>query len=146
MSKRYILKNGKVVRTVEDGESYILKDGESLGGGSFMLMDSVQHSVSQNTVQVFDAIGHKPGFVGVSMGDADHLARAQRYTERKAKLADAWKDAPPLPHGALADAGSANAIDDARRAFASSHGQDGRDAAYQARNRRLEDAWKGGAV
>lgn len=77
-------KHGKFVRNLDDDESYTVKDRESIRF-NLQFMDAMP---------VFDSVGHRPG--AVTLTDSERDRRAQMYADNKARISDAWKNAPPL--------------------------------------------------
>jgi hypothetical protein len=74
---------------------------------------------------------HAPGFVPVSLTDAEIEARELARDQRKSKLSDAWRN-PPAIDASLAKKDEATPATDS-------------EARYAARDKRLENAWRGAA-
>lgn len=112
---KQLFRDGEYVRDLGDDESYTVKDRESIRF-NLQFMDAMP---------VFDGAGHRPG--AVSLTDAERDRRAQMYADNKARISDAWKNAPPLAADvAPAPIKTGDALEDA----------------YEARSRRLADAWQ----
>lgn len=118
--------DGKVIDT------HIVPDGGSVKV-KMIFMDAAMVDAAAITRQATDAqLLHRPGFL-TSLTDVEINASEAARDARKAALGDAWKNPPALLDGAAAAKQAAPGI------------TTDSEARYEARDKRLENAWRGAA-
>jgi hypothetical protein len=111
-------------RTDDDDKNRVLKDGEKITV-RMNFMDSVQTRIANNDDT--NSVLHKPGYLPVQAAAAND-ARAKLYETRDAKLADRWRNPPPLVDQQQQEKKPTVPAADADP--------------YAKRDKRLEDAWR----
>lgn len=120
--------NGRFLRILKDGE--IVQDGEVMRVELTALdgLDPMQRLVVQDSMTP-TAPRHSPGYVQLADSADD---RMEQYADRRQRIADQWKHAPPLL-----------ATEQRASPAVTSGTIDARDSVYDKRDRQLENAWRG---
>jgi hypothetical protein len=113
---------------LDDDNIRIVKDGEKVTV-RMIFMDSVQTRIANNDDTT--SVLHKPGFLPVKAAAAND-AREKLYETRDAKLADAWRNPPPL----------LDQQQQVQKPTVPATDADAREVRYAARDRRVEQAWR----